>query len=357
MLAFKQTLLSRWNPRRRWITGLAVVSLLVIVTLAALNAAATPRSLAEVRIAGWVSDLQSDTLTARRHEAQRQLELSGETAVPQLLVALRSDDVVLRTNAADVLGYIASPRATEGLLNALREDAAPAVRRNAARALGESKDPRAWNDLVQSALADRSPMVRGAAADSLARIRTSLALAARLDEQLVTSYAVAPSSPQSVYLAAKRDLHVSRDGGATWTELSSVLPGQATALTVAPDNAGHLYAGVEGTGLFTSHDGGASWIALNTGLTWTAGGRQAISAIAVDPADPSELYAAHGVWLGSGSVAFYPLGLIASHDGGTTWQSLSAGSDTHSISGLVFRQGQLYGLAGDRVLTLVTPRP
>ena len=41
----------------------------------------------------------------------------------------------LPPNAADLLGYIASPNATAALLTTLRNDTVPAVRRNAAWAL------------------------------------------------------------------------------------------------------------------------------------------------------------------------------------------------------------------------------
>ncbi len=338
------------------VTALAIVALIALVAIAAVNATATPRSLAEERAAGWVNELKNDKLTAQRQEAQHNLELAGETAVPQLLVALHSDNASQRRNAADLLGYIASPQATDALKNSLRLDPVHAVRRNAAWALGEIKAASAINDLQQAAITDRSASVRGSAADSLARIRSVLAKNASVNEQFVGAYASASSEANLVYVAAKRDLLISKDGGKTFVTLTDALPSQVSALAVNPNTVQEIYAGVEGMGIYKSVDGGGTWNALNTGITLTAGARESISAIAIDPNDANVLYVSRGVWIGTGKVEFYPVGLMSSRDSGKTWQTLSAGSSADAIAKLAFRDGQLYGLAGDRVLTLVTPR-
>jgi len=344
------------NPRRTVITVLALAALIAVVALATVNATATPRSVADMNISTWVNELRNDKLTAQRQEAQRNLELAGEAAVPQLMVALRSDNPSQRRNAADLLGYIASPQATPALLNTLHTDTVPAVRRNAAWALGEIKAASAINDLQQASITDRSQIVRATAADSLARIRTTLAGAANVNEQLVGAYASAPAQPELVYLTAKRDLLVSRDGGKTFTAVTDALPSQVSALAVNPKNPQQLFAGVEAMGVYASYDGGATWTALNSGITITPGARETVSAIAIDPEDPNVIYIARGVWLGTSNVDFYSTGLLASYDSGATWQELTAGSGDQAIARLAFRDGQLYGLAGDRVLTLVTPR-
>lgn len=346
----------KWNRTRFLITAVAIFALIAVVGIAAVNATATPQSLAETRMAGWVNDLKADKLTSARQEAQRNLELMGDAAVPQLLVALRSDTASQRRNAADMLGYIASPLATEGLRNTLRTDTVPAVRRNAAWALGEIRAAGAINDLQQASITDRSQMVRGAAADSLARIRTTLAQASGVNEQWVGAYASAPSQASLVYLAAKRDLWTSQDGGATWTISKNALPSQISALAVNPKNANEIYAGVEAMGIYKSTDGGVTWNAMNTGITFTPGARESVSAIAIDPDDANVLYVARGVWMGTGKVDFYPVGLMASRNGGKTWSALTAGPSDEAIAKLAFRDGQLYALAGDRVLTLVTPQ-
>ncbi len=346
----------QFNRRRALITVVAVVGLIAVVVLASLNATATPRSSADMQISGWVNELKNDKLTTGRQEAQRNLELAGDAAVPQLMVALRSDNPAQRRNAADLLGYIASPQSTQALLNTLRTDSVPAVRRNAAWALGEIKASNAINDLQQAAITDRSQIVRATAADSLMRIRTTLAQAAKVNEQLVGAYAVAPAQLDTVYLAAKRELYISTDGGATFKTVTEELPGQVSALAVNPKNTQELIAGMEAMGMYSSRDGGTTWYPVNTGIDVTPGVRESVSAIAIDPDDVNTIYAARGIWMGTGKVDFYPSGLLLSRDGGKTWQALSAGASDSTIAKLAFRDGQLYGLAGDRVLTLVTPR-
>ena len=101
---------------------------------------------------------------------------------------------------------------------------------------------------------------------------------------------------------------------------------------------------------------GATWKVINSGIELTPGARTVTSAIAIDPSDPQIIYLASGVWLGTSTVEFYPTGLMYSHDGGDSWQALTAGSESEAIAKLAFRDGQLFGLAGDRVLTLMTPR-
>lgn len=349
--------LQRLTVPRAKLLGLLVTALAIFALVAtyAVNATANAPSAAEMQIRGWVEALENDRLTSERHAAQHNLELSGEAAVPQLVAALRSNNAVLRRNAADVLGYIASPRATEALIKTLRADPVPAVRRNAAWALGEIQDARALNELQEASVADRSPLVRATAADSLARLRTALALAADVNAQLVGAVAVAPSQSNLVYLAVKRDLLVSQDGGKSWQTLSGVLPSQISALVVHPTRPNELYAGLDGLGIYKSSDGGKTWRASNNGIEPVPGARTTISAIVIDLENPNVLFIARGVWLGTTRVEFHSLGLMMSRDAGVTWSALTTGS-SEQITKLAFREGQLYGLAGDRLLTLVTSR-
>ncbi len=343
------------KTRRALLTFSAIATLGVVIAIATLHATATPISPVQIQIQGWVNQLKTEPLTTARHDAQRQLEAAGENAVPQLLVALRSNNSTQRRNAADVLGYIASPQATDALLDVLRQDPAPAVRRNAAYALGEIHDTRVINELEKTSIADTSASVRGAAADSLARLRAILAQRAQVNEQTIGAFAAAADNG-TVYLAVKRDLLASHDGGKTWNVLDKVLPSQVTTLALHPTNPNILYAGVESMGIYTSADGGATWTPINNGISLTPGARETISAIAINPDDANILYIARGVWVGTGAVEYFPVGLMSSHDGGKTWSALSVGSGASrdAISRLAFRDGQLYALAGNRVLTLVT---
>ena len=68
------------------------------------------------------------------------LENVGEPAVVPLVAMLDSQDVDARRNAAQALGWIGSPEATEALAYVLRRDSHPGVRSQAAWALGEIGD-------------------------------------------------------------------------------------------------------------------------------------------------------------------------------------------------------------------------
>lgn len=78
------------------------------------------------------------------------------------------------------------------------------------------------------------------------------------------------------------------DGGATWSSFSSGLPLSrwVAALAIDPRNPSVLYAATE-RGVFESTDGGTSWSEL-------AGGPRpgSISSLTIDPQDSNKLYAA-----------------------------------------------------------------
>lgn len=338
-------------PRKRivfWTILAAAVALLA--TVVAITASANPPSAAEIRIQGWVNELQQERLTAQRHNAQRELENAGADAVPALLVALRSDNMVLRRNAADMLGFIASPGAISGLQFALANDAVPAVRRNAAWALGEVNSFAAIEALQRASILDRNALVRETAQDSLARIRSRIALAAGIDERELSAYAVAPSSAEVMYVATRRNLVITQDGGKTWETYSNTLPSLTNVLAVSPADPMTLYAGVDGLGMYKSVDGGREWTAINHGLKVAAGARFLISAITIDPTDPQRIVIATGVMLGTGDAEFYPTGILLSNNGGTTWNVLNKNVSSESLTQLALKGSQVFSLTGKQVV-------
>lgn len=339
------------SPQKRivlWtILALALVSLALVVVI---TASANPLNSAELRIHSLVNELSEDRLTAQRHNAQRELENAGVEAVPALLVALRSENPVMRRNAADMLGYIAAPLATSGLKDALASDAVADVRRNAAWALGEINSFASIRDLQRAAALDSNALVRQTAQDSLARMRTRLALSAGVDERELGSFAVAPQSSQVIYTAVGRNLVVTRDAGKTWTTFDKVLPGVTDALEVSPVNVLTVYAGVDGMGMYKSVDGGREWTAINKGLSVPAGARFIVSAIAIDPTEPQRVVIATGVMLETQQVHFVPTKLIESHDGGATWNVLQESKSQEAITQLALKGTQVFALAGNQVL-------
>lgn len=340
------------NMRLLKILG-AVVAVLVLVGISAAvlnNVVATPVSPREAQIRGWVADLAEEGLTSKRQQAETQLESAGEEAVPALVTALHSNNPNVRANAADVLGFIASTRATATLLQSVGTDPVAAVRANAAWALGEIKDVAAINALEHSSVLDPSPQVREAANNSIGNIRDSLVQRAGRDVASVNVIAVAPGQTDTVYLASQRDLLISRDRGAKWETLPQVLPSVTSALAVNPTNPNIIYAGMHSQGMYLSTDGGHTWQSLTRNFSNEAIGQSTVTAITVDPSDPMRVIMAHGIRAGDTGDQFFPLGILSSNDGGKTWGNVTDLDEGQTVTRLEIREGKVYALTADRVL-------
>jgi uncharacterized repeat protein (TIGR01451 family) len=132
----------------------------------------------------------------------------------------------------------------------------------------------------------------------------------------VTKVVVDPMNPAIVYVGTNRGMFRSTNGGDLWTSinagaLSTSFPPQISALTIDPLNPSTLYAaGFNGTDiLFKTTDSGATWIASGTGLT-----KNAVNNLAVDPVTPATIYAA------TTNTAIYK-----STDGGANWSQSNTG--------------------------------
>ncbi|MCV2489609.1 hypothetical protein OF117_09545 [Geodermatophilus sp. YIM 151500] len=142
---------------------------------------------------------------------------------------------------------------------------------------------------------------------------------------------VHPKNPDLLYVAGNRGLHKSRDGGVTWRTnpgQSSILDGQITDVVLAHDEPDRVYAGVRGSGVWSS----------------TVGGEAAGATAAFARLDgPSQLPSAAGVgWIklaightGAHGSDFLlaKLGadggrLFSTTDGGATWTELAPGIAT-----------------------------
>jgi HEAT repeat protein len=108
--------------------------------------------------------------TARWHVAMAALEGMGEPAVAPLLAMLNSENAGARNNAAQALGWIGSPTATEALVQTLKKDDDGTVRAQAAWALGEIGDPAARRALERAYLRDSAVEVQAAAEWALSRV-------------------------------------------------------------------------------------------------------------------------------------------------------------------------------------------
>lgn len=130
------------------------------------------------------------------------------------------------------------------------------------------------------------------------------------------SRAIVPgATPGRVYLAGRRDLYRSEDGGRNWSKVEHGLPDQpeftVLAATVEPQET--LYAIADGRVLM-SRDGGQSWKERSAGLP---GGVEALN---IDPAVEERLWAA-------ATDRIY-----RSDDGGMRWKAIGQPLPEHGTS-------------------------
>jgi photosystem II stability/assembly factor-like uncharacterized protein len=126
-------------------------------------------------------------------------------------------------------------------------------------------------------------------------------------------------------------VQVTRDGGATWTNLTpniTGLPPFTFVTTVQPSAhvAGRVYATFDGhfnndeaAHVYVSNDFGRTWRAITSGLPQTS-----VFRIAEDPRDPNVLVVGH------------VRGAHFSNDGGAHWQSLNSNLPTIAVRTVIF---------------------
>jgi photosystem II stability/assembly factor-like uncharacterized protein len=132
--------------------------------------------------------------------------------------------------------------------------------------------------------------------------------------------AIDPQSPWNLYGGSAYDdcpgstvsgISKSVDGGGTWTDIRSQA-GCVSAMAVDPLNPSTIYA-VAG-GIFNSTDAGASWSTMNSGLP-----NGVLNALAIDP-------------LNSGTVYATGNGVFKSTDGGTSWSASGLMAETYALA-------------------------
>jgi hypothetical protein len=151
---------------------------------------------------------------------------------------------------------------------------------------------------------------------------------AGLDGQVIKSLAASPIQPGVIYAGTKPPtIFVSRDGGATWTELDSFRrmrrwfwytpaePGApyVQAIALSPTDPNVIVAGIEFGAVLRSADGGQTWQGHLKG--------------AIRDCHTLTFHAKNGDWVyqtgGSGAGAAF------SRDGGITWTQPKVGLDRH----------------------------
>ena len=151
----------------------------------------------------------------------------------------------------------------------------------------------------------------------------------------VQALAIAPGDPAVVYagvIGKTRGLYKSTDGGSNWQRLDA-LNIDVTAVVLDPEDPSTIYAASNGGegGVFKSTDGGTTWQPENSGLRWRVKAHNgkwirptmAITALAIDPARPTMLYAATA-----------PRGVFRSTDSGKSWHSFNTGLTDRNVTAL-----------------------
>ena len=121
----------------------------------------------------------------------------------------------------------------------------------------------------------------------------------------LTSLAIDPQNPTTVYAATQQGVYKTVNGGSNWTPANGGVVG-AVSLAVDPQNPSTVYTGT-GSGVFKSVDGGANWTASSNGLPASQ-----VSALAIDPDVPSHVFA-----------GTFGAGVFESDDGGASWTALN----------------------------------
>ncbi|HEY2932877.1 MAG TPA: hypothetical protein VGK99_14130 [Acidobacteriota bacterium] len=140
-----------------------------------------------------------------------------------------------------------------------------------------------------------------------------VSLALPVKERFVTALVIDTQNPSTLYCAAVSVVFKTTDGGSSWTVVDRGLPVFALALAPGTQDSSTIYRGTWGSGVFKSADGGANWSAVNSGINATS-----ITAVAVDPQNPSTVYA--GTVQGGG--------VYKSTDGGAKWTASHGLRDT-----------------------------
>ena len=150
---------------------------------------------------------------------------------------------------------------------------------------------------------------------------------------------VDPSAPNTAYvtIAGSQRVYKTVNGGSNWTAAGTGLPATpVTTLAINPTTPATLYAGTN-LGVYRTTNGGANWSAINTGLLQprSDGNTTAnpiINAIAVDPTNPSNLYAASNFTAANNGSFFSFATIFKSLNGGNNWTAQTSGFNNAFLS-------------------------
>ena len=291
------------------------------------------------RLEPLLRSLQEGQPADQRQAALTQLIQAPSSVVPILLDTLASPDPSVRRGVAYVLGSQRAPEAEDSLFFATF-DPDPDVRAAAVWALGELGTPFILPRLEWLEAAETNSGVSQAAQAAENQVYANVATGLGVPPSGVRAVTVATSSGR-LYAATESTLYAPRDLG--WGQVGTV-PDVPTALAAAGDNGQVIYLGTKQAGAFRSLTGGSTWEAINSGLP--TGSRFAVTAVAVDPSNASQVYITLAKSEAS-QVPLTPFGIFQSMDGGNSWASLTPWNVDYVTTRLVIdpgTPGYLFGL-------------
>lgn len=149
---------------------------------------------------------------------------------------------------------------------------------------------------------------------------------------------VAADSTGAGLAFARTGQHLFRaaDFGLTWYTVEN-LGSAPTALTIANGKIATVYVGTVDRGVVMSHDG-LTWTTANAGLGLVPGSRLQVDALAVDPQQPTVLYAATSYLYGTSALHQSPVGVAMSTDGAQSWRTLHTDREV-AVAGLLLVSG------------------
>ncbi|MDL1948828.1 hypothetical protein FBQ97_03325 [Acidobacteria bacterium ACD] len=141
---------------------------------------------------------------------------------------------------------------------------------------------------------------------------------AGLATSMVKSLAYTPTAPATLLAGTWDGFFRSTDLGVSWTRLTGDEGSFVSSFAVHPADPSTVYAARESGkgGVIRSTDGGQSWVVTSAGLekSWDWGNFLWVTALAMDAADPSTLYA-----------GTYGYGVFRSTDAGGSWSATQYG--------------------------------
>ncbi|MCP3870393.1 MAG: hypothetical protein GY703_20330 [Gammaproteobacteria bacterium] len=139
-----------------------------------------------------------------------------------------------------------------------------------------------------------------------------------INERNGWSIAADPLTPSTLYLGGSADVYKSSDNGVSWEDLNVGVFGQFEEILIHPQNPSIVYAMSTNNNIVKTTDGGSSWNTANNGLP--NGGDPNTQALAMAPSSPDVLFTASSF---SGQ-----RGIYKSIDGGANWLESNGGDVT-----------------------------